>query len=398
MPSREHPPSCDAPELRARVREGLLATYFQTYDPVYLASPGGQADVDTHVFGRYDTCAEYVLPWVQSFGDLAGAHIVEVGCGTGSSTAGFAWMAERVDGYDIDGPSIDGAHERMRALGIDNVGLHLAPAESILDLIAANHAPGTVDFVLLYAVLEHQTLEERLRCIEISWDILRDGGLLVVVETPNRLALWDYHTSLLPFFHMLPEDLALRYYVHSPREPFTVSIREALASSADEARLTLTRWGRGIGSHEFELVLGDLAPLLVANGYEDEMTRWWPVQNEDRLLQAFFADKEIDVPIAFTRHVLNFMLRKGGRNARDTAIEALEPPVAVGEGATQLLMERASLASQLDELQVAYAALAGSPAVRVSRRLTRYPHIHRLGAAGWRAARRLRDALPHGGR
>ena len=48
-------------------------------------------------------------------------------------------------------------------------------------------------------------------------------------ETPNRLLWWDHHTSILPFYGMLPDDLAIAYADRSPRGDLPV----ALASEDD---------------------------------------------------------------------------------------------------------------------------------------------------------------------
>ena len=81
--------------------------------------------------------------------------------------------------------------------------------------------PDGADMVLLFAVLEHLTQEERIRYLSFIWhEILRPGGYLIVVDTPNRLSYFDEHTSVMPFFHLLPPYLALRYFDRSP--PFGI--------------------------------------------------------------------------------------------------------------------------------------------------------------------------------
>jgi hypothetical protein len=79
-----------------------------------------------------------------------------------------------------------------------------------------------------------------------------------VVETPNRLWCIDNHTSLLPFFMWLPDDLALAYAGRSPRE----AIREKFAGAGEEQMLEFLRQGRGVSYHEFELALGIPAEKL----------------------------------------------------------------------------------------------------------------------------------------
>jgi hypothetical protein len=76
--------------------------------------------------------------------------------------------------------------------------------------------------------------------------------------------------------------------------------------------MALIRLGVGISFQEFQLALGldDLGPLVAADGYEPEMLEWFPITLEERLLQTFFLERDLDVPIGFARYVLNLVLRK----------------------------------------------------------------------------------------
>jgi S-adenosylmethionine-dependent methyltransferase len=95
-------------------------------------------------------------------------------------------------------------------LGQTNIEVRVINADTLLAQLSANHPPDTADAVLLYAVLEHQHPLERLETLTRCWDLLRPGGVLIVVETPNRIVYFDPHTSLLPFFAMLPPEVAAR--------------------------------------------------------------------------------------------------------------------------------------------------------------------------------------------
>ena len=96
-------------ETDARLREVLERTYFARCDPGYLDSPAGRDDLADHLHRRYDVCLAHVVPWLARHARLEDAEIVEIGCGTGSSTAGFAGVARHVHGYDIDAPSVRAA-------------------------------------------------------------------------------------------------------------------------------------------------------------------------------------------------------------------------------------------------------------------------------------------------
>jgi S-adenosylmethionine-dependent methyltransferase len=367
-------------ETERRLREVLARTYFARCDPGYLDSPAGRDDLADHLHRRHEACLAHVVPWLARHARLEAAEIVEIGCGTGSSTAGFAGVARHVHGYDIDAPSVEAARGRMQVLGIANASLHCEPAPELLARLVERHAGG-VDVILLYAVLEHQTIGERLESIRVAWELLREAGLLVVVETPNRLAFTDSHTSLLPFFHWLPDELALRYADRSPRPLFREAIARALEHSPERALETLARWGRGVGHHEFELVLGKLGDLVVASGYEPEMLAMFPLRREESILQGWFVESGLEIPLAFTRHNLNFILRKGGRRPGER--DGPRPPALEASPG-------AELARRYAELEERCRAMEGSAAVRAARWIERHPALARVVRRTVRAARFLR--------
>jgi S-adenosylmethionine-dependent methyltransferase len=108
------------------------------------------------------------------------------------------------------------------------------------------------DVVVFYASLEHMTLEERGTAMRQAWQLLAPGDLWCVVDTPNRLWYHDGHTSMLPYFHWLPDDLAFAYSRRSPRAGF----RECYRVPDTDSRLHFQRRGRGVSYHELELALG----------------------------------------------------------------------------------------------------------------------------------------------
>ena len=316
-------PSRDDPEIRARLGKALRESYFARCDPGYLDSQVGRDDLADHLHRRYEACVAHVVPWLARHVSLETAEIVEIGCGTGSSTAGFAARPSR-------------------------------------------------------ARLRHRRAE-RLESIRVARDLPREGGLLVVVETPNRLAFTDSHTSLLPFSHMLPDELALRYAHRSPRALFRDAIANALEHSTQQALDTLARWGRGVGYHEFELVLGPLGDLVVASGYEPEMLAMFPLQPEESLLQTWFLESGLDVPLAFTRRDLNFILRKGGRRAGEASGHS--PPAGKQSAG-------AELAGMYADLLERHGALEASGAGRIARVLERHPMVARVVRGAVRLTRR----------
>ncbi|MCI5220649.1 MAG: class I SAM-dependent methyltransferase [Candidatus Electrothrix sp. LOE2] len=201
----------DSDKLR-RIEEALLSTYFQNYDQDFLTTATGKEDIKANVYRRYNNALKHVVPWVAKQIDLQGKALVEIGSGTGSSTAAFAHFVEKIDGYDIDAQALAGARARLEVMGLDNTALHLIEAENLVDTLKENHADG-VDIILLFAVLEHQTIKERHETIKLCWELLNRDGILVVADTPNLLYWTDLHTSLLPFLHLLPTEL--RFLLHA---------------------------------------------------------------------------------------------------------------------------------------------------------------------------------------
>lgn len=309
------------PALEEKIRDAMLRTFFAETPRTHLDSPVGQKDLLDHVRVRYEQCRDNIVPWVSRQGDLKGAEVVEIGCGTGSSTAAFAEKAGHVYGYDISARSVRAAHERLRVMGTANASVFDVPHRRIIETLRSNHRD-SVDLVLLYAVMEHQTVTERLETLECCWELLRPGGRLVVSDTPNRLAYKHYHTSFVPFFDMLPPSLAWKQLQHSPRKAFRESMAAALRQSDEHALEVLARWGTGVSHHEFEAVLGNLERIVVGDGFDPEILSWKPIVLEEELLISYFVMSELPVPLAFARVSLDVILRKPGGDEEDAFVSS----------------------------------------------------------------------------
>jgi hypothetical protein len=115
-------------------------------------------------------------------------------------------------------------------------------------------------FVIFYATLEHMIHRERILALRSAWDLLLKGGLLCIVETPNRLWYTDDHTSLLPFFHWLPDDLAFDYSRFSSRPHYSDLYNDY---DDERQRLHFLRRGRGASFHELALAIAPAERLNV---------------------------------------------------------------------------------------------------------------------------------------
>lgn len=303
----------DDTELVERVRAALIEHHFRTMT-LWTDEDGPRrfaVDLDRHSYMRHDAAITYIVPWVNQVLPLRDTSIVEIGCGTGSSTAAFARFARRVHGYDISPSSIAAARVRLDAHGVtDRVDLEvLAPAE-LLPTVEQRHAAEPVDIVLLFALLEHQTLDERIETLRVAERIVRPGGVIVVTETPNRLTYVDRHTSQLPFFHMLPIELQLLYADRSPRAGFADNIAAHRARQPGDAALKelLIRWGQSVSFHDFEIALGDVNDRVLSSGLHPNLMKLRPERPEEAPLRDFLRTTDVVVHPGFTRYYLDLIL------------------------------------------------------------------------------------------
>ena len=197
-----------------------------------------------------------ITHWLDDASTLQGKRILEIGCGTGSSTVSLAEQGARVTGIDIDEGALVVAQDRAKTYGIE-AEFRVLNANEIGDAFDAD----AFDVVMFFAALEHLTLAERLISLQAAWEMLPAGGLLVILRTPNRLWYFDSHTSRLNFFHWLPDELAFQYSRFSPEENFHELYREYNAESGEH----FLRRGRGVSFHELEMVIGPVQDLKVVS-------------------------------------------------------------------------------------------------------------------------------------
>lgn len=153
---------------------------------------------------------------------LAGAHVLNVGCGTGGFSAAAAAAGARVVGVDAEG-------EAVAICGLKRAahGGHVAQA-------AAEALPfrgGAFDLVYCFSVIEHVGSVER--AIAEMVRVTRSGGA-IYLHTPNAWAWYEGHYKVfwVPF---LPHPLG-RVYLRLRGRP--TAYLETLR------RLTLTRLAR----------------------------------------------------------------------------------------------------------------------------------------------------------
>jgi S-adenosylmethionine-dependent methyltransferase len=229
---------------KEELRKSLSEHYF--VKDGYLDTGIGRNDLEDHMINRLRDFRYETIPWINSLISLKQSKVLEIGCGTGCTAVALAEQGCELTSIDVDDPSIKAAKKRSELYDLPVNILTLNAAE--IDKINKKF-----DMIVFSASLEHMTYDERIASIKSAWNMLNKGGFLTVIETPNRLYYLDSHSSMLPFYHWLPDQIAIRYSKFSPREA-------CRNSGSDEMKFI--RFGRGASFHEFELALnircGDL--------------------------------------------------------------------------------------------------------------------------------------------
>jgi 2-polyprenyl-3-methyl-5-hydroxy-6-metoxy-1,4-benzoquinol methylase len=267
-----------------------------------LEKGNAENDLEEHLYGRLQRDRMEMIPWLASTMPLDGLRTLEIGAGTGVSTVALAEQGAIVTGVDVDERSLIAA--RMRCALYCLPATFTAMNASELGNRFAEHS---FDFVIFFASFEHMTLHERLKSLSAAWRILKPNGFLAIVETPNRLWFYDSHTSFLPFFHWLPDDLAMLWAGTSPRISFARSTLDPVS---------LARWGRGASFHELELILGKEVHSFVVSNKTDFIRRHNPMLlghslvTNTRRYERFLERAFPQVNRAFFRSYLDVMIRK----------------------------------------------------------------------------------------
>jgi len=252
------------PEIRRAVEGSLRANFYadrsvhRTAPEVYLNTPEGQADLESHVVGRLQAFRTWIAPWLDSLMKLDGARILEIGCGTGASTVALGEQGCEVVGLDVSAPALASARDRSTAYGLKPEFV-----EANATSIGSRFSGEKFDAILFFAVVEHLTWDERIRSLKAAWDLLPDQGILAVIEAPNRLWYVDIHTTDEPFYNWLPDETAIAYTRYLNGGPS----RHLFAEPPEQAKLHLARLGRGVSYHDFVIAWNIPPERLPVAGY-----------------------------------------------------------------------------------------------------------------------------------
>ncbi len=234
---------------KENLEHSLRKNFFSKNEDGYLKSPLGINDLNDHLIGRLQSDRATIVPWLDSVKKLDGKHILEIGCGTGASTIAFAEQGAQLTAIDVDSLAIKDAKVRCKLYDL-NVEFKICNATDIEKLFPQKQ----FDMIVFYASLEHMTYPERIASLSSAWSLLGSSGILAIIETPNRLWHFDSHTSLLPFFHWLPDEIAMEYSKMSVRKLFN----KGFSTQVNDEYTNFMRWGRGMSYHELELAISDI--------------------------------------------------------------------------------------------------------------------------------------------
>lgn len=242
---------------RIEFEKVLMSTYFKNYEADQLKEL--KNGIKDQLTGRLRKFREQVIPWLDNTKRLNGSSILEVGCGTGSSTVAFAEQGAQVTAVDLDVDSLAVAEKRVSLHGL-KANFVLGNGQEIDKMFKNEH----FDIIIFSATLEHMTYNERVNSLKAAHSLMKSGDLLTVVETPNRLWFYDFHTALLPFYFWLPDELAFDYANRSSRNNFSEMYRD----KTPEQMLHFVRRGRGVSFHDFEIAFDGANDIKVISCLE----------------------------------------------------------------------------------------------------------------------------------
>lgn len=267
-------------EIRCALESDYFPSWYQDeHMRDFFGSDQGLCELKEHLYERLTLHRYEFIPWIDSVVRLKGARVLEIGCGTGCASVALGEQGATVVAVDVHHEGLVVSEMRVRAHGLlDNVSFIHANACNITDVVPHER----FDLVLFLAVLEHMTFEERKATLRAAWELLQIGKHVCIADTPNKLWFVDSHTSFLPFYHWLSDEVAFEYSRFSPRQPFNKRFR----CLDQESILRFYREGRGFSYHELDLALRDESSYRVVSDLMSFLSQHYPAVAVKRVLES----------------------------------------------------------------------------------------------------------------
>ena len=138
-------------------------------------------------------------------------RVLEVGCSFGHMTE---YLADQPEVAALATFDTDPAFVELTRAKVDELGLGVVREVLHLDQAATCRLPwldGAFDLVVAVGVVEHLPVQYRRRQVDEYYRVLAPGGLLTILDTPNRWFPLETHSVGLPLVQWLPPRLAYRY-------------------------------------------------------------------------------------------------------------------------------------------------------------------------------------------
>ena len=103
-------------------------------------------DLNAHLYRRLESDRRTIVPWLYNAITLQDRRILEIGCGTGSSTVAIAEQRAKVTGIDIDEGALSVAKDRSKVYGVE-AEFRVLNANEIMDTFGAN----AFDIIIFFA-------------------------------------------------------------------------------------------------------------------------------------------------------------------------------------------------------------------------------------------------------
>jgi SAM-dependent methyltransferase len=142
---------------------------------------------------------------------VSGLAVLEVGCSFGHITE---YLAEQPEVAAIHALDTDPAFVAITRAKVEELGL--GPVREVRHLTGPQtrrlpYGDASFDIVLAVGVVEHLPARDRHAYVDEYYRVVRPGGLVAVLDTPNRAFPLETHSVGLPLVQWLPAPLAYRY-------------------------------------------------------------------------------------------------------------------------------------------------------------------------------------------